>query len=282
MKSKFRFNKLYVIQSLDSTDNQTGTELYNDLLKWKAFTNDKLTAELINVNSKKDFFTEFKKIKSECIDENKFPIIHFEIHGSENLDGLVLKSGELILWMELYQDLVNLNKSIGNNLFITMAVCHGAHLMQLIKIAKPAPYWGIIGSFDVIYEKDLLLRYNEFYDEFLSSFDLDKSIDRLQKANKIMPADYRYINSEETFEKVYNDYLKEQFSKEAVKKRANDTIKEEKLNIIGRADKRKFERQFKKQLDASKKSYFKEHHDIFFMIDDFPDNKNRFKVNVKP
>jgi len=282
MKRKFRFNKLYIIESLELNEKKTGTELHDDLIRWKVFDNDKLSTELIIVNSKKCFFSTLKKIQEECATEDKYPMIHFEIHGSENQDGLILNSGELIKWMELYDDLVSLNKKIGNNLFITMAVCHGAFLMELIKIDKPAPYWGIIGSFDKIETNDLLIRYNQFYDEFFTSFDLEKSIERLKKANKEIPAKYRYINSEETFEKVYNDYLEEKFSNEAIKKRANDTIKEENLNIEGRSEKRKFERQFKKQLEASKKSYFKKHHDIFFMINEFPVNKNRFKVNVKP
>ena len=203
MKRSFRFNKLYVIESLEADEKQTGTELYNDLLRWKVIGTEKLSAEIINANSKKELFSIIQRIQSDCKKEDIFPIIHLEIHGSKYLDGLVLNSGELIRWMELYDDLVRLNESIGNNLFLTMAVCHGAHLMQLIKIDKPSPYWGIIGSFDEIYQQDILVRYNQFYDEFLTSFDLDKSIERLQKANEIMPADYRYINSEETFEKVY-------------------------------------------------------------------------------
>ncbi|SCY08472.1 hypothetical protein SAMN05192588_1059 [Nonlabens sp. Hel1_33_55] len=282
MKRSFRFNKLYVIESLEADEKQTGTELYNDLLRWKVIGTEKLSAEIINANSKKEFFSIIQRIQSDCKKEDIFPIIHLEIHGSKYLDGLVLNSGELIRWMELYDDLVRLNESIGNNLFLTMAVCHGAHLMQLIKIDKPSPYWGIIGSFDEIYQQDILVRYNQFYDEFLTSFDLDKSIERLQKANEIMPADYRYINSEETFEKVYNDYLNEQFSTKAIKKRANDTIIEENLNIVTRNDKRKFYRDFRKRLEKTKKHYFQKHHDIFFMIDKFPNNKNRFKVNVTP
>ncbi|MCT8338567.1 hypothetical protein MG296_00745 [Flavobacteriaceae bacterium TK19130] len=271
-----------MIESLEIEEKQTGTELYNDLLRWKVIGAEKLTAELININSKKEFFSIIQKIQTDCENNNMYPIIHLEIHGSKNFEGLVLNSGELIKWLELYNDLVKLNESIGNNLFLTMAVCHGAYLMQLIKIDKPSPYWGIIGSFDEIYQQDILVRYNQFYDEFLTSFDLDKSIDRLQSANEIMPADYRYINSEETFEKVYNDYLNQQFSTEAIKKRANDTIKQENLNIVRRADKRKFYRDFRKKLEKTKKHYFRKHHDIFFMIDKYPDNKNRFKVNVTP
>jgi len=43
---------------------------------------------------------------------------------------------------ELFQFLMNLNSIIGNNLFISMTVCYRAYIIELIKVYKPAPYWG--------------------------------------------------------------------------------------------------------------------------------------------
>ncbi|HLT33368.1 MAG TPA: hypothetical protein VKZ98_06220 [Aquaticitalea sp.] len=64
-------------------------------------------------------------------------------------------------------------------------------------------------------------------------------------------------------------------------KRGTDTIRDENLKINTRKDRRKFKRQFKEKPIATKKSYFQKHYNIFFLKDDCPENKKRFKVNAK-
>jgi hypothetical protein len=112
----FEFNKVYVIESLDEkTEKLTGKELYEDLLRWKEFQIKDFKSEYIPVADRKDFFKILETIKDECTTKGQYPILHFEIHGSSDKSGLVLKSKELITWQELYQDLIDLNSSIGNN-----------------------------------------------------------------------------------------------------------------------------------------------------------------------
>ncbi|MDR3058081.1 MAG: hypothetical protein LBU84_08065, partial [Prevotella sp.] len=64
----FTFDRIYVIESLDeSKEKLTGTELYDDLLRWKELTSDgKLKTELLQVESKLQFFDVLKNIKEEC------------------------------------------------------------------------------------------------------------------------------------------------------------------------------------------------------------------------
>ena len=278
----FEFNKVYVIESLDDkTEKLTGKELYEDLLRWKEFQITDFKAEYIPITHRTDFFKVLESIKDECTTKGQYPILHFEIHGSSDKSGLVLKSEELITWQELYQDLVDLNSIIGNNLFITMAVCHGAYIMELIKINNPAPYWGFVGSFDEIKVPDLLIRYNEFYAEFLREFNLTKSIENLHKANPTIPSSYRFINSEETFKNINRKYFKEKFSEAQIKLRFEDGMRQNKLNIKDRNIKNQYRNKFKIELLKTKKDYFQEHKKTFFMIDNFPDNEKRFPVKFE-
>ncbi len=122
--SEFQFNKVYVIESLDSEEEKlTGQELYNDLLRWKEYQVKDFKSDLIQVSNKSEFKAALDRIKEECTTKGFYPIIHFEVHGSEDKSGLILNSGELIKWSELYKDLIEINSIIGNNLFITLAVC---------------------------------------------------------------------------------------------------------------------------------------------------------------
>ena len=150
----FNFNKIYVIESLDSkVERQTGKELYEDLLKWKEFEFEgKLETELIQIQDRNDFFASFERIKGECLNFKRIPILHLEIHGNNN--GLVLQSGEIINWIELYEYLISINFIIGNNLFLTLAVCYGANIISIIRPNKPAPFYGFIGSFREITVND--------------------------------------------------------------------------------------------------------------------------------
>ena len=281
--SKFEFNKIYVLESLDENEEQlTGKELYDDLLRWKEYEfAGKFKAELIQIHDKIDFFKQLNKIKIECIDLKYYPILHLEIHGSNDTSGLILKSGELVKWAELYDILSDINLEIGNNLFLTLAVCHGAYLMQLISLNKPAPFYGFIGSFDEIGIEDLLIRYNEFYKEFLSSFKLDLAFEKLIAANPSIPSTYRYISSEETFKHVYDKYLKENTSLEGIEKRKTQVIKDENLKFTNRAERRGFEKMFAKKILETREKYYKEHSAIFFMLKRFPKNRQRFNVREK-
>lgn len=276
--STFNFNKIYVIESLDSNkERQTGKELYDDLLKWKEYEhNGKLQAELIQVQSKKELFKNLNRIADDCEKLNIKPILHIEIHG--NTEGLSLISGEFVSWPELYDNLSRINSIIGNHLFLTLAVCYGAYLMSQIKLAKPAPFFGFIGSFDKLQVDDLMIRYNEFYKEFFTSFNFHQAIQNLFKANPSVPTDYKFISSEETFKKVYADYLRNNCSKEGIKKRIESVIIEGNMFFVSRQSKRKFGRDFEKQLLKTKDSYKKDHVSIFFMLKKFPENYKRFDL----
>jgi hypothetical protein len=278
----FEFNKVYVIESLDETKEKlTGKELYDDLLRWKEFQIADFKAEYISVDSKQTFLKTLETIKDECTTKGHYPILHLEIHGSSDTTGLVLKTGELITWNELYQDLVAINSIVGNNLFITLAVCHGGYIMQLIKIDNPAPYWGFIGSFDDIAVFDLLIRYNEFYDVFLRNFNLNEAVKKLHEANPSVPSTYRFINSEQTFKNINRKYFNEKFSEEQIKLRFEDGLKQNNWNIKDRNLKNQYRIKFRIELLKSKRDYFEKHKRTFFMFDNFPENEKRFQVKFE-
>lgn len=277
--STFTFNKLYVIESLQIGDKLTGTELYNDLIKWKEFEhNGKLKTQLVSIENKITFFNLLDSIKKECVELKCFPMIHLEIHGSKDHSGLVLKSKELVTWNEIYESLIEINSIIGNNLFLTLAVCHGGYLMQLIKPDKPAPFWGFIGSFDTIGVNDLMIRYYEFYKEFFDSLNLNLAFYKLSNSNPTIPSTYKFISSEETFKNVYNNYLKENTSEKGIEERIKQVKHDKKLIFLNRHERRNKEKKFAKEIRNTKEKFYKKHSNVFFMLEKFPTNRKRFNV----
>lgn len=277
----FRFNKIYVIESLSSKDTKTGKELYDDLLRYKEFEIDKLTVDYKEINSKKEFIEFLKGIAKDCRLNSVYPIIHLEIHGDSQQRGLVLNSNELITWHELYDLLSSINFAVRNNLFLTLTVCYGLYLMQIAEISRPAPFWGFIGSYDEITTNDLSVRYNEFYSAFLTDFKISKALEALHASNPEIPSTFRLIASEELFCNVYSDYRKEQFSNEAIDKRVENSSRNGKIKLNSRTERRKFRREFEKTLYKTRFKYYEQHRKLFFMINSYPENEERFKVNIK-
>ena len=234
MLRNFVFNKVFVIESLENNERKTGKELYNDILKWKPLQSGMVfTCEFIDLNCRNDFFDFFNKIQNDAYLGLK-PIFHFEIHGLKDKSGLSLKNGEIIHYKELAIALSTVNQIIGNNLFLTLSVCHGAYLLGNVQIDKPAPFIGFVGSFDLIYNSDSLMRYTEFYDAFLMSFDLGKAIQRFLNANTLNPNTFNLIDTEETFKSVYKKYLLENTTKDGIKKRWTNSIISENLKFNSR------------------------------------------------
>lgn len=277
----FTFNKVFVIESIQDDEKKNGFELYQDILRYKPLqTGEPFSCEFAELNNISDFHNFFDNLKKEIYKGLK-PILHFEIHGLDDKSGLSLKNDDIISYPLLTHKLSEINQLIGNNLFLTLAVCHGAYLLGNVSIDKPAPFLGFIGSFEEIYNSDSLLRYSDFYDEFLSSFHLGKAIKRFLQANALNPNNFNLIETEETFKSVYKKYLIENTTKTGIKERWKNSIVDQNLFFASRKSRRIEERKFFNEIIKTKQLYFIKHRNIFFMLHDFPENESRFQLPKK-
>jgi len=115
-------------------------------------------------------------------------------------------------------------------------------ILYYTSLEEPSPFWGIIGSLYPLQNDDIYIRYSEFYDEFLQSFDLTKSLERLFQANPNRPQEYSFVNAPELFRVVYKNYLKTQFTSDAIKKGLVILLWGKKLSVelISHRKRRKF------------------------------------------
>lgn len=271
-----KFNRIYIIESLQPNDRKTGTELNSDLLRWKGLTHPDFESVLETPIDRDDFLSVCDKILDKCVNENISPILHFEIHGSSDRSGLVLSSGEFVTWEELSLKLRPINHQLKNNLFITMGVCHGCYFMSKDVVDKPSLFQGIIASFDELYEGDIYIQFYSFYEELFTSFDLNNAYFKLIEANPNANSpdkkfNYACYSSEYIFAMVQTDYDDKQCSSAALKHRALDEIAAGNLTFINRQDKRKKIRTFIKMGLQTKEKYFAKAYRRYFMLDNFPE-----------
>lgn len=250
-------------------DKLTGTDLHKDLLRYQSIVHSDFESILRNPVDKKDWNQLFKEIEEDCRLNGNSPIIHLEVHGEKLKRGLVLTSGELVTWEELYQNLVDINIAIKNELFITMAVCFGNFWLSSAFLNRPAAFRGIVGSFYELMESDLVIRYEAFYQELFNSFDFNRAYDALKNSNPGLPNDYRCYSAEEIFALAFRDYEINYCSQKALRKRAlvaaNDS------GCINRQERRKFEREFIKKEPQKRESYFQKCYQTFFMLKKYPE-----------
>ena len=276
----FKFNKIYVIESLLG-ERQTGKELYEDIIKRRSYCQSDLATEYVQVLSLEDWYFTIKRIIQEVKDNHVIPILHLELHGSNNHDGLVLADRNLISWSNFVSDMRCINIETQNNLLITMGICFGMDILYYTSLEDPSPFFGIIGSLYALQNDDIYIRYSDFYDEFLQSFDITKSLQCLFRANPNKPQEYSFVNAPELFRRIYGNYLKTQFTPDAIKKRINDTILKDETKRgfkYTSEEKKVFANKFKKELEKTKNSFYLSHFKNFLMCNKFETCKNRFAI----
>lgn len=264
----FRFNKIYVVESLQD-ERQTGKELYDDIIKRRSYCHSDLATEYVQVLSLEDWVNIIKRIKQETKDNHVIPILHFELHGSSNHDGLVLANKDLIPWSNFVSDMRCINIETQNNLLITMGICFGMDILYYTLLEEPSPFFGIIGSLYALQNDDIYISYSEFYDEFLQSFDITKSLQCLFRANPDRPQEYSFVNAPELFRRIYKNYLETQFTPDAIKKRISDTIMEGEAKrgfIYSSKEKKVFANKFKKELKKTKNPFYLSHFNNFLNV----------------
>lgn len=275
---KFYFNKVYVIESLSSGDRKTGKELFDDLLRYQVIKYPQLSVEYKPVSTRAGWDALMVEIAMDCEQNGNQPILHIEIHGEDKGHGLILENGDYLDYNEIRPQLVRINTASRCNLFLTLAVCKGLYITSTNHLNKPMPFCGLMGAYDDIFEYDLAIRFNEFYDELFSSFDLAKAYKRLLCVNQGVPHCYRFVHADELFCKVYQKYIDENCNDKVIKQRALDAAIESNYQIPNRQAKRKYQRDFEKEEKKTRLHFFLEATKNFFMLEQFPDNKDRFEV----
>lgn len=217
----FQFNIIYVIESLPKGEPQTGTVLYNDTLSRKVYQLEWLKVKLIKIYDSKDLTSFFYFVENE-IPKGAFPYFHFEMHGSNDSNGLILSSGELITWIDLADYCRPINVAVKNNLFLSLSVCFGANALLGFDITKPSPFYGIFAPWHEIQIPQVEF-FNKFFDTLLETYDLGKSVILYKKFTNDT-WNMKLEVAESIFEKVWNNYEKQTRDEVKLKRRVKDLV----------------------------------------------------------
>lgn len=272
--SKFSFDRIYVLESLPDEDRKTGTDLYEHL-RYQEYKHDFLKVYLREIDSVLSFIKVFAEIIEDCKQNHSSPVIHFEIHGNEN--GIRLCSGEFVDWYSFADCLREVNYYSRFNLFITLAVCNGMHLMKTMVHNKPAPYYMALGSFKELSSGSLSADFETFYDEFFDSLDIEKAVNALEIANPNEKNRYSCLSADGTFSRVFLSYLAANYKSDMKRKNAKKQI-DSRVAFLARRSKRAFQKKFLSLEKSVVEDEFQKGKKVFFMMDYFPEIGNRVLI----
>lgn len=266
---EFLLSKFYLIESLSSNEIKTGRRLYEELIHH----NYEVVKQYMPVDNKPALFDAIEHVKAEAQTQGHYPIIHLEMHGSE--EGIQFSSGDVVHWPELYHRLMEINTLVRNNLVLTLAVCRGAFLSEITHPTNRSPFLGLIAPVNEAFNTDLLRGFTAFYQELFSSADVDVALDKLRSYNL---EGYTIIDASILFDQVYEHYRQTQLTPEAVKRRIDAIINKLKAvgvipGRLGENDARTFAQH---SIAVSDQDNYETMRDRFLMIDIYPENRDRF------
>ena len=237
-----------------------------------------LKVEYRSIASKNEWDALMNEIAIDCERNGSLPILHLEIHGANTKEGLVLENREYLAYESIRPQIVRINVASRCNLFITLAVCKGLLMTKLNRLTEPMPFCGLLGAYDTIMEDDIIIRFNEFYEELFNSFVLAEAYKRLLCVNPDMPHSYDFVHADELFCKVYQRYIEQECKEKVVRKRALQAAHEAGHILPDRKARRKHQRDYIAEEKRTRSKFFHDSVRSFFMLDLFPENRERFDV----
>lgn len=204
METELEFNKVFLIQSLDGAERQTGERLVESTLK-PQLTRVGLGLAYYKVANRVEFFAALDDIWRQCARETPrtYPIIHLDTHGAGDKSGIaMLPSREVVTWSEFAQKARGINVECHNNLLIVGALCYGLLAITEINMREPAPFLALIGPETPVTVGEIDGGFGPFYEQLLMVESLDDAMAKLSSKFGLFLAD-------RLFARTFVSYLKQ-------------------------------------------------------------------------
>jgi len=275
--NSINLDKVYIVESLFEGDYNTTTDIIDSIL----YSRDKpdwFEVSEFSVENRKDLHDFFSKIKEEIKKTQKFPIVHLELHGHRNENSVVLRNGDEVDWEYLVHEFEDINYLCGLNLVVFLGACFGINILKAVVPSKRAPFYGLLAPNDEVGYYDLTVTYKTFYESLFNTRNFSTAIDKLEALNNenigyISAGAYYKLFIEGYFEKAKTPENKSR----RIRKMVQETMEENEFNFL---DKDRLTILYSLKTDEIEYKFFEKMYNDFFMIETFPDNKDRFPISI--
>lgn len=268
----YLFDKIFVLKSLGETDTTADDLYYNTILPCSDKTG--LANELIELYDVSDWT---KAVQTICQDNKHHPLVHFEMHGSEE-DGLQLRLGDYIPWSQVVDDLRKINIRSKMNLIITMATCYSTLTAFNIKMLNnPAPYLFSITTHETISPEITYSMFSLFFEELINSGDLFKALKYVEVKRPDTPSHFNPLAVPYLFENTWKRVIDRYKNEESMIKEFYHSFPDFQDRELTRKEFEWYKNGFAKECNSNLiNEFYRKSRDVFFMFDKYPQNRNRF------
>lgn len=271
------FNKIYILESLESHERHTGAALFEDLKVWKDAYLPQLSISFLTFNDKRDLDNILASIEQATKTKNELPFIHIEAHANEDFLGTA--SGEGISWTDLFNSLQNINIATKNNLVVVVAACFGFHLFKITDVLERAPFYAVLGPNQAVSISEVEAGYQVFYQELFQTKEASSAIAKMNETLKCTGKRYVLVNCEDLFIMASKNYLEVHCSAKARLQRVEDIVSQYQALGTKTLTIQEVRKIAKEALKTDNLKYIKEHHRFFVMVDLYPQNAERFEFD---
>jgi hypothetical protein len=264
-------HSIEIIDSVPTDESQTARHLYEHLLDLRSVEdNPQWDVTRHRVEASSDLFAVLDAFSKRATEEQLYPLLHFECHGSE--EQIQLASGECITWLALSQSLRTLNRATRNNLIAVWAACEGFHSIKSIVggIVQGTSMRLVVGPAEEVPAGRLEDSMKALYSALISAFDFDAAV---QAAAAVEPSMHLY-KAEDAFTQAYIEFFRiEALSQKSKRQQVEDWVTQAK-QLPGLASIPKIHHLVKQALSMTTPENLFEHNKRnFFMLEEFPELK---------
>jgi hypothetical protein len=275
----FKFNKVYIIESLPEDELKTGKSLHEDFLHYNDMNNE-YGFEYQPIKNWEGLKIFFNIVLSDIKEKNVLPIIHLEMHG--DLNGIQLGSGEVVPWSELASRLQKINIELKNKLIVALALCHGIHFVSVLYeyMNSRTPFAGLITSADFLKVSEIKYGFPKFYEIIINARNGNEAIKGLNQSISNEDRSYSFLSCRWLFKNAFIQYLKLCSAKERNKRTERIITNIKKTN--SNAEITHIRKEIKQYLHKNnQKDFFESTRDIFLMYDLDESNRELFEISFQ-
>jgi hypothetical protein len=275
--SSFAFTKVTIIESLDSKEFKSGTELCKFIRGLKVAHPSVPEPELIEVGGSVEFLNAIKTLTEEAKRSDESPIVQIEMHGWDDKTGLAFPDDTSLSWHELAAVLGDLNRATAFNLVVCVAACFGGHFIGALRPVEPSPCFAMIGPTNTMSGQELLDSFSAFYRELLTGLEANAALTALHN-HRVCQGGFLTTTAEDWFFKLADGYLQTHCTPERLRVRGDSIVDE--IHPDGKGLNPALQERIAHIGEELAFSFLDRRFPSFFMTDAVPENKNRFAKSL--
>jgi hypothetical protein len=286
MDNQMTLGVVHIVEWLSAGDAKTGRALFDNLEPLGKASKPEVPVTYSSISTRAEFIALLRRFEDEFRANGRIPVLHIETHGSP--DAIGLSADNAIVWGDLMEELIPLNRLTHLRLVVILAACEGFWGVQMLQPGRgAAAFRGLIGPNREVKDWEVLTACMAFYRTVFTKMNGDNAIKAMNDAVDRAKETFWTISPETAFKVVFKGYLKGEGSPEAIERRLvkveADALAKRRADGLPDMFKRDIERG-RERLRAhlsDHRAAFEKFRREFFFVDLYPENDARFDVKFE-